>query len=58
MLSHFSNAVDEFKKIQFPSFRDTYVTTMVVFAVVTVVAVAILLVDFVILKIIGLIFGL
>jgi preprotein translocase SecE subunit len=50
--------VEEVKKLHFPSKKETYVTTITILVTITLVSLAILFADFVISKIIGLIFGL
>jgi preprotein translocase SecE subunit len=56
MISYFKETISELKKLAFPSKREVYITTGTIFVVVALFSVAILLSDFVISKIIGLIF--
>jgi preprotein translocase subunit SecE len=58
ILAFFRDVVEEVKKLNFPTKKETYVTTITILVTITVVALVILLADFVIAKIIGLIFGL
>ena len=58
MLKFFRDVVEELKKLHLPSKKETYITTLTILATIAVVALAILLADFVISKIIGIIFGL
>jgi preprotein translocase SecE subunit len=57
-LNFFKDVIDELKKLQVPSKRETYITTVTILVTITVVSVMILLADFIISKIIGIIFGL
>lgn len=50
--------IEEAKKLQFPSKKETYITTVTIIVTITVVALTILFADFLISKIIKLIFGL
>lgn len=52
------SVIDEAKKLQLPSKKETYVTTLTIIVTITVVALTILFADFLISKIIKLIFGL
>jgi preprotein translocase subunit SecE len=56
--SFFRSVIEEAKKLQFPSKKETYVTTITIIVMITVVALTILFADFLIAKIIKLIFGL
>lgn len=56
--SFFRGVIDEAKKLQFPSKKETYITTLTIIVTVIVVALTILFADFLISKIIKLIFGL
>jgi preprotein translocase SecE subunit len=56
--SFFRGVIDEAKKLQFPSKKETYVTTLTIIVTIIVVALTILFADFLISKIIKLIFGL
>ncbi|OFW79837.1 MAG: preprotein translocase subunit SecE [Alphaproteobacteria bacterium RIFCSPLOWO2_01_FULL_40_26] len=58
MLSFFKDAIGEIKKLYIPSKKETYITTATIVATIVIVALAILSADFLISKIIGLIFGL
>jgi preprotein translocase SecE subunit len=58
MITFFRDVADELKKLYIPSKRETYITTITILVTITVVSLAILLADFVISKIIGIIFGL
>ncbi|MBU6141432.1 MAG: preprotein translocase subunit SecE, partial [Proteobacteria bacterium] len=57
-LKFFRDVVEEAKKLQFPSKKETYFTTVTIFVTITLVSLAILFADFLISKIIKLIFGL
>ena len=57
-LSFFKDVIDELKKLQVPSKKETYITTVTILVTITVVSVMILFADFIISKIIGIIFGL
>lgn len=57
-LSFFRGVIEEAKKLQFPSKKETYVTTATIIVTITVAALTFLFADFVISKIIKLIFGL
>ncbi len=57
-LKFFREIVEEAKKLQFPSKKETYVTTVTILVTITLVALTILFADFLISKIIKLIFGL
>lgn len=58
MISFFKDAIGELKKLHTPSKKETYITTITILVTITVVALVILFADFVISKVIGLIFGL
>jgi len=58
MLNFFRGVIEELKKLHFPSKKETYVTTVTILVTITVVSLAILFADFLISKIIGIIFGL
>ena len=58
MSAFFKDAAEELKKLHFPSKKETYITTATILVTIVVVSLAILLADFVISKIIGIIFGL
>jgi preprotein translocase SecE subunit len=57
-INFFKDVIDELKKLQLPSKKETYITTITIIVTITVVSLAILLADFIIAKVIGLIFGL
>ncbi len=57
-VSFVKDVIEELKKLYIPSKKETYVTTITILVTIIVVALAILFADFVIAKIIGLIFGL
>lgn len=56
--NYFKDTVAELKKLQFPSKKETYITTATIMATIAVFSLVVLFADFVISKIIGLIFGL
>jgi|LauGreSuBDMM15SN_2_FD.fasta_scaffold1079682_1 preprotein translocase SecE subunit len=58
MLGFFKDSIEELKKLHVPSKKEVYVTTATIFATIVVVSLLILFADFIIAKIIGLIFGL
>jgi preprotein translocase SecE subunit len=58
MTTFVKDVIEELKKLHFPSKKETYITTVTILVTVIVVSLAILLSDFVISKIIGIIFGL
>ena len=58
MLVFFKDVVEELKKLHTPSKKEIYVTTITILVTITLVALVILFADFLISKIIGLIFGL
>jgi preprotein translocase SecE subunit len=58
MNKFFRELVSELKKLHVPSKKETYVTTITIIITITVVSLAILFSDFIISKIIGIIFGL
>jgi len=57
-LAFFRGAVDEAKKLQIPTKKETYITTITILVTILIVALTILFADFLIAKIIKLIFGL
>jgi preprotein translocase SecE subunit len=57
-LNFFKDVIDELKKLHVPSKRETYITTVTILVTIAVVSVMILFADFIISKIIGIIFGL
>jgi len=58
LLNYFRDTADELKKLHTPSKKETYVTTITIIVTIIVFSLAVLLADFVISKIMGLIFGL
>ena len=58
ILDYFKDVIGELKKLHIPSKKEVYITTITIVATITVVSLAILLADFVISKVIGLLFGL
>ncbi len=58
MIALFKDSVEELKKLHTPSKKETYVTTITILVTIVVFSLAILFADFLISKIIGLIFGL
>ena len=58
MLAFFKDVIEELKKLQLPSKKETYITTITIIVTITIVALTILFADFLISKIIGLVFGL
>lgn len=58
MIAFFKDAIEELKKLHTPSKKETYVTTITILVTIVIASLAILLADFLISKIIGLIFGL
>jgi len=58
MLGFFKDSIEELKKLQVPSKKEVYVTTATILATIVVVSLLILFADFIIAKVIGLIFGL
>jgi preprotein translocase SecE subunit len=57
-INFFRDAVEEVKKLQIPSKKETYITTVTILVTITITSLAILFADFVISKVIGIIFGL
>jgi len=57
-LSFFRGVVDEAKKLHMPSRKETYITTVTILVTIIVVSMLIMFADFVIVKIIKLLFGL
>ena len=57
MINYFKETIAELKKLAIPTKKEVYITTGTIFVVVAVFAVAITFSDFVISKIMGLIFG-
>ena len=58
MLAFFRDLIEELKKLHLPSKKETYITTVTILVTITIVSLAILFSDFLISKIIGIIFGL
>jgi len=58
VLNFFKDSVEEFKRLYFPSRKETYTTTLAILAITVIFSSTILLTDFLISKIISLIFGL
>ena len=58
LLNFFKDAVDELKKLQIPSKKETYVMTITILTTMVIASLAILFADFVISKIIGIVFSL
>jgi len=56
LLNYFRDTADELKKLHTPSKKETYVTTITIIVTIIVFSLAVLLADFVISKIMGLIF--
>jgi preprotein translocase subunit SecE len=58
VIKFFNEVVEETKKLVFPTKKETYITTVTILVTIVVFSLAIVFADFVISKIIGLIFGL
>jgi preprotein translocase SecE subunit len=58
MITFLRESIEELKKLQTPSKKETYITTITILITIIIAALTILCADFVISKIIGLIFGL
>ncbi len=58
MLKFFNEVVEEAKKLEFPKKKEVYITTVIIMISVIISSLFILFADFVISKIITLIFGL
>lgn len=58
MLMFFKDAIAELKKLHIPSKKETYITTITILVSVVIAALAIMLVDFIISKLIKILFGL
>jgi preprotein translocase SecE subunit len=58
LLNFFRDTVEELKKLQVPSKKETYVTTITILVTIVVTSLAILFADLIISKIITIIFGL
>lgn len=57
-VNFFKGVIEELKKLQIPSKKEVYVTTLIMMVVVSAVSLVILAADFVISKLITLVFGL
>ena len=58
MLAFFRDVIEELKKLQIPSKKETYVTTITILVTIVVFSLAILFADFINAKITAIIFGL
>lgn len=58
LLNYFRDTIDELKKLNIPAKKEVYVTTVTIIVTIIVFSLVVMLADFVIAKIIGLIFGL
>jgi len=58
VIKFFNEVVEEAKKLVFPSKKETYITTVTILITIVIFSLTIVFADFVISKIIGLIFGL
>lgn len=58
LINYFKDTVEELKKLSVPTKKETYITTITIIVTIIVFSVAVMFADFVISKIIGLIFGL
>lgn len=58
LIHYFRDTISEFKKLHFPSKREVYITTLIIIVTITIFSLIVMFADFVIAKIIGLIFGL
>jgi preprotein translocase subunit SecE len=58
LINFLKDVIEESKKLTFPTWKETYVTTITIFITIIIFALTIVLADFVISKIIRLIFGL
>lgn len=58
MINYFKNTISELKKLDIPQKKEVYITTATITVVITIFALVVMFSDFVISKIIGLIFGL
>ncbi len=57
-LNYFKETVEELKKLHTPAKKETYTTTITIVITIIVFALSVMFADFIISKIIGLIFGL
>lgn len=58
IVKFFNETVEEAKKLVFPSKKETYITTLTILITIVVFSLLIVFADFIIAKVIGLIFGL
>ena len=58
MISYIKETIAELKKLSLPAKKEVYITTGTIFVVVAIFALAITFSDFVISRVVGLIFGL
>ncbi|MFZ9181491.1 MAG: preprotein translocase subunit SecE [Rickettsiales bacterium] len=58
MINFFKDVIEESKKLNFPKWKETYITSITILITIIVFSLTILLADFLISKIIRLIFGL
>lgn len=58
LLNFFRDTIEELKKLQIPPKKETYITTVTILVTITVASLVILFADFVISKVIAIIFGL
>jgi len=58
IINFFKDVIEESKKLHFPSWKETYIATIITLVTVVIFSLTILLADFLISKIILLIFGL
>jgi preprotein translocase SecE subunit len=58
LINFLKDVIEESKKLTFPQWKETYVTTITIFITIIIFAITILLADFIISKVIRLIFGL
>jgi len=58
VINFFKDVIEEAKKLSFPSWKETRITTITILITITIFSLVILLADFLISKIILLIFGL
>jgi preprotein translocase SecE subunit len=58
LVNYFRDTVDELKKLHTPVKKETYITTITIIITIIAFSLSVLLADFIISKIMGLIFGL
>jgi len=58
LLNYFKDTIDELKKLHTPAKKEVYVTTVTIIVTIIIFSLVVMFADFVIAKIIGLIFGL